>query len=233
MTVALSWSGGKDSALALRALRDAGTEPAALVTTVTEGYERISMHAVRRALLAAQAWAVGVPLVEVRIPQNCPNEVYEVRFEDAFATALAEIETFAFGDLYLEDVRAYREERLARIGRQAVFPLWGRDTAALADEFVRTGFEAVLVCVDPRVLDRAFAGRDYDRALLADLPEHVDPCGENGEFHTFVHAGPIFSRALSVERGPTVERDGFAFSDLRLSSRTRRGGRPARSRASG
>jgi uncharacterized protein (TIGR00290 family) len=214
VTVALAWSGGKDSALALRALRAEGIEPAALLTTVTEGYERISMHGVRRALLVAQAEAVGVPLVEVRIPPVCPNEVYEARFEEAFAGPLAAVDAVAFGDLFLADIRAYREERLARIGREALFPLWGRDTGELARAFVAEGFEATLVCVDPRTLDASFAGRGF-AAALGGLPPGVDPCGENGEFHTFVHAGPIFAERIAVERGEVVERDGFVFCDLR------------------
>lgn len=217
--VALAWSGGKDSALALAALRGRGVEPVALVTTVTEGHDRISMHGVRRTLLAAQARATGVPLVEVPIPPDCPNEVYEARFEEAFATTLAHVEAVAFGDLFLADVRAYREERLARIRREALFPLWGRETAGLAEELVTRGFEAVVVCLDPRVLDRSFAGRAYDRELLAELPPTVDPCGENGEFHTFVHAGPVFAEPVPVVRGAVVERDGFVYADLAYSTR--------------
>jgi uncharacterized protein (TIGR00290 family) len=214
--VALAWSGGKDSALALRALRDEGVEPVALLTTVTEGYERISMHGVRRALLVAQAAAAGVALVEVRIPPVCPNDVYEARFEEAFAGTLAGVEAVAFGDLFLADIRAYREERLARIDRAALFPLWGLDTARLARSFVADGFEATLCCVDPRCLDASFAGRGFADAL-ADLPPAVDPCGENGEFHTFVHAGPVFAAPIAVARGEVVERDGFVFGDLLLS----------------
>jgi uncharacterized protein (TIGR00290 family) len=213
MSTALAWSGGKDSALALRELRVQGVEPAALLTTVTEGYERISMHGVRRELLVAQAEAAGVPLVEVRIPPVCPNEVYEARFEEAFAGPLHEVEAVAFGDLFLADVRAYREERLARSGRRAVFPLWGRDTAALAQTFVADGFEATLACIDPRSLDSSFAGRSFAEALV-ELPGGVDPCGENGEFHTFVHGGPVFRAPVAVERGEVVERDGFVFCDL-------------------
>ena len=214
--VVLSWSGGKDSALALWAMREEqGVEPTALLTTFTEDYGRVSMHAVRRELLEAQATAVGVPLVEVGIPAVCSNEVYEERMAAALAAPpFAEVEEFAFADLFLADIRAYREERLAAIGRRATFPVWGRDTAALAARFVDLGFEATLVCVDPRRLDPAFAGRRFDRALLADLPAGVDPCGENGEFHTFVTAGPIFSAPVTVEHGETVERDGFVFHDL-------------------
>jgi uncharacterized protein (TIGR00290 family) len=213
--VALSWSGGKDSALALRAMRDAGSEPVALLTTVTEDYDRISMHAVRGELLRAQAAATGVALVEVGIPAACSNEVYEARMEVALTSPpLDGVEEMAFADLFLADIRAYREERLGRIGRRASFPIWGRDTTELAGEFIDAGFEAILVSVDPSQLDASFVGRPFDRALLDDLPAGVDPCGENGEFHTFVHAGPVFSTPIEVERGEAVMRDGFAFQDL-------------------
>ena len=213
---ALSWSGGKDSAFALWTLRREGTEPAALITTVTDAFDRISMHGVRRDLLARQAEALGVPLVEVVIPPSCVNEIYEARMAEAFAAPpLSEVEEVAFGDLFLEDVRAYREERLTAAGRRGVFPLWGRDTTELAQEFIAAGFQATIVCLDPRVLDSSFAGRRYDERLLAELPPAVDPCGENGEFHTFVHAGPIFSRPIACEAGErNIERDGFVFSDL-------------------
>jgi uncharacterized protein (TIGR00290 family) len=215
MVYALSWSGGKDSALALWTLRRQQLQPEALITTVTEGYERISMHGVRRGLLARQAEALGITLVEVVIPPDCVNDVYEERMAEAFATApLSGVEQIAFGDLFLEDVRAYREERLAAGGKRGLFPLWGRDTTALAEEFLDAGFEATLVCVDPRALDPAFAGRVYDEQLLAELPPGVDPCGENGEFHTFVHAGPIFAQSIDCATGATVERDGFVFCDL-------------------
>ena len=215
MSVALSWSGGKDSALALWALREQNVAPTALLSTVTEEYERVSMHGVRRSLLRRQAAATGLPLVEVEIPAACTNGVYESRMETALASAeLAPIEEFAFGDLFLEDIRAYRESRLARAGRRARFPVWGHDTAALARRFIGAGFRAILVCVDPRALDLAFAGRDYDARLLDELPAGVDPCGENGEFHTFVTAGPVFDGAIACRRGEVVERDGFVFCDL-------------------
>lgn len=212
----MSWSGGKDSALALHELRErAGSPPRALITTVTVDHGRISMHGVRRELLSRQAQAAGLPLVEVEIPASCSNDVYEQRMGHALAEApLAEAQTIAFGDLFLADIRAYREERLRQVGKEAVFPLWGRDTSALAREFIAMGFEAVLVCVDPRRLDRSFAGRRFDAELLADLPPDVDPCGENGEFHTFVHAGPIFSAPITCQVGETVERDGFMFCDV-------------------
>jgi uncharacterized protein (TIGR00290 family) len=214
--LALSWSGGKDSALALRALRDEhGVEPHALVTTVTSSYDRISMHGVRRSLLRRQAGALGLPLVEVTIPPACTNTVYEQRWMDALASSHLEgAEEVAFGDLFLEDVRRYREDLLARTGKRGVFPLWGRDTAALAREFVTSGFRAVLVCVDPEQLDGSFAGREYDEGLLADLPAAVDPCGERGEFHTFVYAGPVFPSPIGCRVGKVVERDGFVFCDL-------------------
>jgi uncharacterized protein (TIGR00290 family) len=212
---ALAWSGGKDSALALWQLRQAGVTPAALMTTVTEDYERISMHGVRRSLLRQQAAATGLPLVEVEIPAGCTNDLYERRMAAAFASAeLAPVGEVAFGDLFLEDIRAYREDRLAAAGRRARFPLWGSDTAALARRFLAAGFRAILVCVDPRALDPSFAGRDYDDALLAGLPAAVDPCGENGEFHTFVTAGPVFAAPIACRRGEVVERDGFVFADL-------------------
>jgi len=215
MVFALSWSGGKDSALALWMLRREQREPEALITTVTESYERVSMHGVRRELLARQAEALGLPLIEIVIPPACVNDVYEARMAEAFAVApLSTVEAVAFGDLFLEDVRAYREERLAAGGKRGLFPLWGRNTTALAREFLDAGFEATLVCVDQRALDGAFAGRRYDEQLLAELPPGVDPCGENGEFHTFVHAGPIFAQPMDCETGAIVERDGFVFCDL-------------------
>ena len=189
--------------------------PAALMTTVTADHDRVSMHGVRRSLLRRQAAAAGVPLVEVDIPAACTNDVYERRMAAAFASAeLAAVDEVAFGDLFLEDIRAYREQRLAAAGRRARFPLWQRDTTALAQRFVAAGFRAIVVCVDPRALDRSFAGRDYDGRLLADLPCGVDPCGENGEFHTFVTAGPVLSAPVACRRGEVVERDGFVFADL-------------------
>lgn len=191
-----------------------GVEPVALLTTVTEHYDRVSMHGVRRELVRAQAEAAGVPLVEAEIPASCANEVYEERLAATLAAAaLAEVPTIAFGDLFLADIRAYREERLRATGREALFPLWGRDTAELAADFVAAGFEAIVCCLDPNRLDPSFAGRRFDAAFLADLPADVDPCGENGEFHTFVHAGPIFAQPLPIEPGEGVVRDGFVFCD--------------------
>ena len=215
-SLALSWSGGKDSALALLALRaEFGRDPCALITTVTEMYNRISMHGVRRELLALQAQELGLPLVEVSIPLACPNEIYDARMHEAFASEkLRPVAEVAFGDLFLEEVRAYREERLAAAGKRGLFPLWSRDTTKLAQDFIQAGFQAVLVSLDPRKLDPAFAGRSYDGHLLAELPPEIDPCGENGEFHTFVHVGPIFRRPIACALGDIVERDGFVFADL-------------------
>lgn len=214
--LALCWSGGKDSALALHAVRsEQGLQPQALITTVTEGYERISMHGVRRSLLTRQAEALEIPLVEIRIPPSCVNKVYEQRMGEAFASEdLRAVERFAFGDLFLEDIRAYREERLSAAGKRAIFPLWERNTADLAHEFIDAGFQALVVCVDPMKLDPSFAGRSFDERFLEDLPADVDPCGENGEFHTFVHAGPIFAEPITCEVGEVVEREGFVFCDV-------------------
>ena len=213
--LALSWSGGKDSALALWALAEEGLRPATLLATVTEEYERVSMHGVRRSLLRRQAAATGLPLVEIEIPAGCTNDLYESRMAAAFASPeLSTVGEVAFGDLFLEDIRAYRESRLAAAGRRARFPVWGRDTVTLARRFLAAGFRAILVCVDPRALDPSFAGRDYDERLLAELPAGVDPCGENGEFHTFVTAGPIWERPIDCLRGEIVEREGFVFCDL-------------------
>jgi len=212
----LSWSGGKDSALALhRVLADRSVRVDGLLTTVTDGYDRISMHGVRRALLDAQVGALGLPLTTVRIPTQCTNDEYEARSGGALAHyAAAGGEAVVFGDLFLADIRAYRERLLAPHALVARFPLWGEDTAALARRFVALGFRATLVCVDPRQLDARFAGRAYDDALLDALPAGVDPCGENGEFHTYVHDGPVFRRPVPVRAGAVVERGGFVFADL-------------------
>ncbi|HUA72464.1 MAG TPA: ATP-binding protein [Solirubrobacteraceae bacterium] len=214
--IALSWSGGKDSALALWVLaREHGVVPRALITTVTEVYDRISMHGVRRSLLTLQAEQTGVPLVEVEIPVACPNEIYEHRMAAALGSEpLRDVDAVAFGDLFLEDIRTYREDRLAIVAKRGCFPLWHRDTAVLAHEFVTAGFKAIVACVDSSKLDASFAGRQFDDELLDDLPAGVDPCGENGEFHTFVHAGPILRAPIAVEVGEIVERDGFVFSDI-------------------
>jgi uncharacterized protein (TIGR00290 family) len=215
----LSWSGGKDSALSLQRLRaDPAVRAEALLTTVTDAYDRVSMHGVRRTLLEAQAAAVGLPLRTVRIPPACTNAEYEGRFGEALAAWVAEGGTaVAFGDLYLADVRAYRERLVAERAPAlaTLFPLWGEHTGALARRFVSDGFRATLVCVDPGQVPAALCGRAYDAALLADLPDGADPCGENGEFHTFVWDGPGFARPVPVVAGEVVEREGFWFADLR------------------
>jgi uncharacterized protein (TIGR00290 family) len=215
----LSWSGGKDSALALAALRrDPRYEIVALLTAVTREYDRISIHGVRRSLLDAQAAALRLPVEEISLSPQSTNDAYEAAFCSAVESARRRypgVKHIAFGDLFLEDVRSYRERLLRRAGVEPLFPLWGMDTTLLARQFVRDGFVAHLVCVDTQQLDASFAGRQFDDALLADLPASVDPCGERGEFHTFVSAGPIFTTPLSVTRGATVLRDErFAYSDL-------------------
>jgi uncharacterized protein (TIGR00290 family) len=216
MDVLLSWSGGKDSSLALREIIGSRRYSVkALLTTVTEEFDRISMHGVRRSLLSAQATSLGLPLEEVWIPKSATNEIYE----DRMRTVLTKykdrgVECVAFGDLFLQDVRSYREEKLAQIGMTGMFPLWGRDTGKLAREFIETGFRAVVCCVDPRKLPGEFCGREYDKAFLKSIPATVDPCGENGEFHTFVYAGPIFSNEIPITKGQVVLRDGFYFADL-------------------
>jgi uncharacterized protein (TIGR00290 family) len=216
--VILAWSGGKDSTLALAALHAEGTRVAALLTTVTAGYDRVSVHGVRRSLLAAQARALGVPLREATIEIRASNESYERAWGDALASLAVEhsdARDVAYGDLFLADLRAYRERQLAAIGRGARFPLWQRDTASLARTFIADGYRAILVCVDTHALPADFAGRDFDESLLHDLPAGVDPCGENGEFHTFVTDGLIFDQPLDVVRGERVLREErFAYCDL-------------------
>ena len=210
------WSGGKDSAMALHApLQRRDIQIAALLTTVTEGFERISMHGVRRNLLERQAHSIGLPLHEVRIPPQCVNPVYEARMEAALRIYLEKgIRKVAFGDIFLEDLRAYREKNLARVGMTAIFPVWKRDTRELIRSFHASGFRAVAVCVDPKILAPSFAGRELDESFFRDLPPHADPCGENGEFHTFVFDGPIFHSPISVRTGEIVNRDGFVFCDI-------------------
>ncbi len=217
--VLVAWSGGKDSALALREIvGDARYRVAALLTTVTAEYDRISMHGVRRSLLHRQAESLGLPLEEVVISPGATNDDYETNMGGALATLrtrISGLDTVVFGDLFLADIRAYRERMLARLGLRGLFPLWLRDTRSLAHEFVRLGYRAVLVCVDATQLAGEFAGREFDADLLRDLPPDVDPCGENGEFHTFVYAGPGLREPVSHERGPLVVRDGrFVYCDL-------------------
>ena len=216
----LSWSSGKDSAWALHVMRQRGDfEITALLTTINRTHNRVAMHAVRESLLDAQAAAAGLPLVKIGIPSPCPNEIYERAMSAAMAQACAEgVMHMIFGDLFLEDIRKYREENLAKCGIAPVFPLWGLDTRILAEEMLAGGLRAVLTCVDPKKLDVTLAGRAFDEKFLADLPATVDPCGENGEFHTFASAGPMFASPIPVDVGEIVERDGFVFADLLLRS---------------
>ena len=215
--VILSWSGGKDSALAFMELsRDPRFTIEFLLTTVTSGYERISMHGVRVSLLEQQADSLGVSLIKVTIPQGSSNAQYESAMHKVLAKVWADgVTAVAFGDLFLEDIRKYREEKLSQVDMKAVFPLWKRDTHELARGFLNAGFKAILVCVDSKSLDGSFVGRAFDESLLTDLPPVVDPCGENGEFHTFVYDGPIFNHPISVRHGETVLRENrFWYHDL-------------------
>jgi uncharacterized protein (TIGR00290 family) len=219
--VALSWSGGKDSALALQQLRAGGEhEVVALLTSVTRGYDRVSIHGVRRTLLEAQAAALGLPLIEVWLEPKSSDAAYQRAFLDALGVLARDhpaVNQIAFGDLYLRDVRDYRDRLLASTPYRGLYPLWERPTRTLAESFVADGFEATLVCVDETQIDARFAGRRFDHALLADLPASADPCGENGEFHTFVHGGPIFSHPIAVVPGEIVRReDRFTYCDLLL-----------------
>lgn len=213
--VLLSWSSGKDSAWTLHTLRQMpDVQVVGLLTTLNEEFERVAMHAVRLELLRAQAAAAGVALREIMLPWPCSNEEYEARMAAATAQSRQDgVTHMAFGDLFLEDIRAYREQKLAGTGIEPIFPIWGRDTRELGAEMVAAGLCAVLTCVDPKQLDPSFVGRAYHE-VLADLPPAVDPCGERGEFHTFVHAGPMFAYPLAIEVGERVERDGFWFADV-------------------
>jgi uncharacterized protein (TIGR00290 family) len=213
----IAWSSGKDSAWALHEVRRAGEyDVVGALTTVTETFQRVSMHGVREDILYAQHAAAGLPSIVVPIPYPCPNEIYEARMAAALGEAKRQGVTHViFGDLFLEDVRSYREEKLAGTGIAPLFPLWQRPTDALAREMIEAGVETYLVCVDLKQLPKSFAGRRFDHALLADLPASADPCGENGEFHSCVVAGPMFDRRIGVKAGETIERDGFAYTDLK------------------
>lgn len=215
--VLLSWSGGKDSALALHGLLCSGNwEVVGLLTTVTEGYDRISMHGVRRDLLERQAEMLGLPLEIVCLKQDGNLEDYEQRMKESLACGLRRgVESVSFGDLFLDDVRRYRQEKLAGLGMTAVFPLWGQNTTELADTFIRLGFKAIITCIDATALAPEFVGRDFDAAFVSDLPDGVDPCGERGEFHSFVYDGPVFREPICFEKGQVVVRDDrFHYCDL-------------------
>ena len=214
--VLMCWSGGKDSSLALHAvLQDPTLRVEALLTTVTEGYERISMHGVRCVLLQEQARAIGLPLEQVRIPIQASNAIYEAAMgETLLRYQTAGVSRIIFGDLFLQDIRRYREATLAKLNMRGIFPLWLKDTRQLAHDFIAAGFRAMLVCIDPKQISPSFCGRDFDQRLLSDLPSSADPCGENGEFHTFVYDGPIFRQPVSVTKGEVIHRDGFWFCDV-------------------
>jgi uncharacterized protein (TIGR00290 family) len=219
--VLISWSSGKDSAWTLHALRqDRCNRVEVLLTTVTREFDRVSMHGVRRDLLESQAKAAGVDLWTVSLPNPCTNEQYEAAMNEAMDRAKAAgITAVAFGDLFLEAVRQYREAQLAKSGLELLFPLWGRSTTDLSAEMLDQGLRAKITCVDPTLLPASFSGREYDKAFLSDLPASVDPCGENGEFHTFAYAGPMFREPVAIQPGETLTRDGFVFSDLLLARR--------------
>lgn len=216
-SVLFSWSGGKDSAMALHELRkDKSYRICALLTTVTQDYDRISIHGVRRVLLEQQAASLGYPLETVLISKNASNEEYDAKMKEVLErNHQAGVSAVAFGDIYLEDLRKYREANLSKIGMKAVFPIWKRDTTELARSFLKLGFKSVTTCIDSQVLDKAFVGRHFDAQFLSELPASIDPCGENGEFHSFVFDGPIFKTAVSIDLGEVVLRDNrFYFCDV-------------------
>lgn len=213
----MSWSGGKDSAMAVyQLLASQKYEIAALLTTVTDEFDRISMHGVRRELLEQQAAALGIPLHKILIPKDCPNETYEARMREAFDHFKARgITKIAFGDLFLQDVKQYRDERLAQAGMTGLYPIWMRDTEELVRTFIGLGFKAILACVDTQAIDSSFAGKEIDLQLLRELPDSADPCGEYGEYHSFVYAGPIFKHSIACRAGERVMRSGrFNYCDI-------------------
>lgn len=216
MRVLVSWSSGKDCAWALHLLRQQpGIEVVGLLTTINGEFDRVAMHGTRRSVLEAQAAAAQLPLWSIPLPWPCSNEIYEQRMAEAARRAVTEgVDAIAFGDLFLRDVRLYREHQLASSGLQPLFPLWGIPTADLARDMISAGLGAKLVCIDSRRLDPAFAGRDFDARLLRDLPSAIDPCGENGEFHSCVYDGPMFLHPLALDPGETVNRDGFIYADF-------------------
>ena len=214
--VIFSWSGGKDSAMALYEIRQRQDyEVVTLLTTLSGEYDRVSMHGVRRVLLEQQARSLALPLEQVILPKGVSNEEYELKIQATLSKwQKLGVSRVAFGDIFLQELRKYREDNLAKIGMKAVFPIWGRDTRELVQSFISLGFQAIITCVDARVLSEAFAGRMIDAAFLAELPANIDPCGENGEFHSFAFAGPIFKQSLSLTIGPVVLRDSLYFCDL-------------------
>ena len=215
--VLLSWSSGKDSAWTLHKLQnDPDVEVVGLLTSFNASADRVAMHAVRRALVKQQAEAAALPLFPVELPWPCPNEAYEAAMQAALdaVTEATDVDNVAFGDLFLEDIRAYREKQMERWHAEPMFPLWMQDTTELATKMIDAGLEAVVTCVDPKQCPAEFAGRRFDRSMLDEIPESVDPCGENGEFHTFVYKGPMFRREINIEAGECVERDGFVFADV-------------------
>ncbi len=214
----VSWSSGKDSAWSLHLLQqNPEYQVVGLLTTLNAEFNRVAMHSTRRQVLEAQAEAAGLPLHAIPLPWPCSNEAYEAAMRTAYDTAIASgIKAIAFGDLFLEDIRRYREERLSGTGLTPLFPVWKLDTHALLREMIAAGVKTRIVCIDPKKLAKEFAGRDLDESFLRDLPEGIDPCGENGEFHTCVYDGPMFRHPISVESGEVVERDGFVFADLKL-----------------
>jgi len=221
--VLLSWSSGKDAAWSLHLLRQRPeVEVVGLLTTLNAEFDRVAMHAVRSELLRMQAEAAGLPLITAGLPWPCSNEEYERIMAETLTRARDEVSMthVAFGDLFLEDIRAYRESKMAGTGLGTMYPVWGIPTDELARDMIDGGLEAALTCVDPRRLDRSFAGRRFDQSLLADLPAGVDPCGENGEFHSFCFAGPMFDKPIEVTVGEVVDRDGFVFADVLPSTRT-------------
>ncbi len=212
----MSWSSGKDSAFALfEAQRQGIAEIVGVLTTISEVHDRVAMHGVRNSLLERQIAALGLPCIKVPLPSPCSNEIYEARMAEAIDVVKAQgVRHMVFGDLFLEDIRAYREEKLSAVGMQPLFPLWERNTRTLARDMIASGLVAHIVCLDPKRLDRRFAGRRFDLDLLAEFPADIDPCGENGEFHTVVSAGPMFDAPIPVTVGETVEREGFVFADV-------------------
>ena len=220
--VLLSWSSGKDSAWALHVLRQQGEyEVGGLLTTINSTFDRVAMHSTRRELVAMQAESAGLPLITVPLPWPCSNQDYEAAWLGACDQAAEDgFSAIAFGDLFLQDIRTYREKQLQGTGLEPIFPIWGRATDKLAHGMIEAGLKARLVCVDPRKLDSSFVGREYDLQLLSELPPAVDPCGENGEFHTFAYAGPMFQKELPIVTGDRVERDGFSFCDMRQAKAT-------------